>query len=76
VEVVVAQRGQYASVMVVNNLSLNDAELDALRGLQDGNTRIAFDDPIWDELADIGLVAPQGARAWTLTMRGRLYRTA
>lgn len=61
---------------MVNSLHLNAAELEALRALQDGNNQVSFTDPIWDELADLGLVAPRGTHSWTLTMRGRFYRTA
>lgn len=62
---------------MVNSLSLNDAELDALRGLQQGSNEIAFADPIWAELQDVGLIQVRGARvgAWVLTLRGRGYRT-
>lgn len=60
---------------MVNSLSLNEAELDALRGLQQGPNRLPFDDPIWAELEDIGLVEARGTRisAWVLTFRGRTY---
>jgi hypothetical protein len=62
---------------MVNSLSLNEAELEALRGLQKGNNLLAFADPIWAELQDVGLVEAQGARfgTWTLTFRGRRYLT-
>jgi hypothetical protein len=62
---------------MVNSLHLNPAELEVLRELQDGsNYELAFSDPAWDELSDLGLVAARGARSWTLTVRGRFYRTA
>jgi hypothetical protein len=62
---------------MVNSLSLNEAQLDALRGLQHGTNQLAFADPIWAELLDVGLVQARGARvgAWALTLRGRGYRT-
>jgi hypothetical protein len=60
---------------VVNSLSLNEAELDALRGLRRGTNQLYFADPIWDELQDLGLIAARGARVgtWILTSRGRNY---
>jgi hypothetical protein len=62
---------------MVNSLSLNEAELDALRGLQEGNNLLTFTDPIWAELQAVGLVQARGARVstWTLTFRGRGYLT-
>jgi hypothetical protein len=62
---------------MVNSLSLNDAELDALRGLQEGNNQLTFADPIWAELQAVGLVEARSARVgtWTLTFRGRGYLT-
>ena len=62
---------------MVNSLSLNEAELDALRALREDNNQLTFADPIWAELQDVGLVEARGARAgtWTLTFRGRGYLT-
>jgi hypothetical protein len=61
--------------MVINTLALNEAELDAIRGLQQGTDRLAFADTIWAELQDVGLVEARGARVgvWALTSRGRRY---
>ena len=39
-----------------NPLDLNDAELDAIRGLQAGMTRVGADDPVWEGLEELGLV--------------------
>jgi hypothetical protein len=63
--------------MAINALALNESELDALRGLQQGTNRLSFADPIWAELQDVGLVEARGARAgvWALTLRGRCYHT-
>ena len=41
---------------MANPLALNVAELDAIRSLQGGTLDPAADDPIWDGLADLGLV--------------------
>jgi anti-sigma regulatory factor (Ser/Thr protein kinase) len=62
---------------MVNSLELNDAEVEAIRGLQSGTNQVAPEDPIWDTLRDIGLVQRKGTGVpvWSLTMRGRLYRT-
>jgi hypothetical protein len=63
---------------LVNSLQLSEHEVDAVRGLQTGTNRFTPDDPIWSSLRDAGLVQRTGARTavWSLTMRGRLYRTA
>ena len=60
-----------------NSLRLNEAELDALRGLQQGTNQLVFADPIWAELQDVGLIEARGARVgtWALTFRGRSYKT-
>jgi len=62
---------------MLNRLSLNEAELDALRGLQRGTNQLVFADPIWAELQDVGLVEVRGGRVgtWALTFRGRSYKT-
>ncbi|MDX6538554.1 MAG: serine/threonine-protein kinase RsbW [Gaiellales bacterium] len=62
---------------IPNSLRLNHAEVDAVRGLQTGTNRIAADDPVWGALRDAGLVQRKGTgiAVWSLTMRGRLYRT-
>jgi len=59
-----------------NPLSLNEAELDALRGLQQATNQLVFADPIWAELQDVGLVEARGGRAgtWVPTFRGRGYK--
>jgi serine/threonine-protein kinase RsbW len=63
---------------MVNSLQLSEPEVDAVRGLQTGTNRFAPDDPIWNSLRDVGLVQRKGGGTpvWSLTMRGRLYRTA
>ena len=60
-----------------NSLSLTEAELDALRGLQQGTNKLVFADPICAELQDVGLIEARGARVgtWALTFRGRSYKT-
>jgi serine/threonine-protein kinase RsbW len=62
---------------MVNSLQLEDAEVAALRGLQTGTNLVGPDDAVWGVLQDIGLVQRKGANVpvWSLTMRGRLYRT-
>jgi anti-sigma regulatory factor (Ser/Thr protein kinase) len=62
---------------MVNSLQLGAAEIAAMRGLQSGTNRIAADDPVWVALHDVGLVQRKGTGTlvWSLTMRGRLYRT-
>ena len=62
---------------MANSLQLSDAEIDAVRGLQSGTNQIAPDDPVWSALRDVGLVQRKGTGipVWSLTMRGRLYRT-
>jgi serine/threonine-protein kinase RsbW len=63
---------------MVNSLQLGEQEVEAVRGLQTGTNRFPPDDPIWNSLRDIGLVQRKGSGmpVWSLTMRGRLYRTA
>ena len=62
---------------MVNSLELSDAEVEAIRGLQSGTNQVAPEDPVWDTLRDSGLVQRRGTGipVWSLTMRGRLYRT-
>jgi serine/threonine-protein kinase RsbW len=56
---------------------IGEAEVSAIRGLQSGTNQIAAEDPVWDVLSDAGLVQRKGTGipVWSLTMRGRLYRT-
>jgi hypothetical protein len=70
---------------VANPLALNVAELDAIRCLQGSSLDPAADDPIWDGLADLGLVelhetiddtGTAQARDPTLTPAGQDYPTA
>jgi serine/threonine-protein kinase RsbW len=63
---------------MVNSLQLGEQEVEAVRGLQTGTNRFTPDDPIWNSLRDVGLVQRKGSGmpVWSLTMRGRLYRTA
>lgn len=58
-----------------NPLDLNDAELDALRGLQAGMNRVGSDDPIWDQLEELGLVDLRTGLIPQLTPLGARYRT-
>ena len=58
-----------------NPLDLNDAELDALRGLQAGMNRVGSDDPIWEQLEELGLVDMRTGLIPTLTPLGARYRT-
>jgi serine/threonine-protein kinase RsbW len=62
---------------LVNSLQLADDEIAAVRGLQTGTNVIDAHDPVWDALHDVGLVQRKGTGlpVWSLTMRGRLYRT-
>jgi hypothetical protein len=62
---------------VVNPLGLSAAELDAIRDLQTGVHRIDGDDPIWDGLAEVGLVdkVELALGRAQLTIRGSAYRT-
>jgi hypothetical protein len=62
---------------MVNAQQLTRDEIDTLRGLQEGSHEPSSDDPVWSELASAGLVERRGSRlsAWSLTMRGRFYRT-
>lgn len=62
----------------VNSLQLGEDEVAAVRGLQSGTNRLAADEPLWSTLRHVGLVQRKGsavAPVWSLTMRGRLYRT-
>jgi hypothetical protein len=69
--------------MTPNVLHLNEAEINALRGLQAGVNQLDPRDPVWEELADLKLVERRILVAFheppfaymTLTMRGRLYGT-
>ncbi len=58
-----------------NPLDLNEAELDALRGLQAGMNRVGADDPIWEQLEDLGLVDMRTGLIPSLTPLGERYRT-
>jgi hypothetical protein len=66
---------------MVNAQHLSRAEVDAVRGLQQGASPVPATDPIWHELASAGLVELRARRGaaradtWSLTMRGRFYRT-
>jgi hypothetical protein len=60
---------------VENPLDLNDAELDAIRGLQAGMTRMGSDDPIWEGLEELGLVDAHTGLVPKLTPLGERYRT-
>ena len=57
--------------------ALSDAEIAALGGLQSGTNRIAPGDPVWLTLHAAGLVQRKGTGVpvWSLTLRGRHYRT-
>ena|SRR6476646_10137252 len=68
-------RGSACSEPVENPLDLNDAELDALRGLQAGMNRVGSDDPIWEQLEELGLVDLRTGLIPRLTPLGRRYRT-
>jgi serine/threonine-protein kinase RsbW len=60
-----------------NSLQLSNGEVAAMRGLQSGTNQIAAADPVWVALHRVGLVQRKGTGipVWSLTMRGRLYRT-
>jgi anti-sigma regulatory factor (Ser/Thr protein kinase) len=62
---------------MVNSLQLGETEVAAVRGLQTGTNQVAADDPVWEALSHVGLVQRKGTGVpvWSLTMRGRLYRT-
>jgi serine/threonine-protein kinase RsbW len=62
---------------VVNSLRLGEDELAAVRVLQAGTSHRAWSDPVWNALKESGLVKRKrrDVQVWTLTMRGRLYRT-
>lgn len=58
-------------------MHLSEAEVDVLRALQAGTSQLGADDLVWDELAALQLVERRGVVSayWSLTMRGRLYKT-
>ena len=66
---------------MVNAQQLDRAGVDALRRLQEGSGQLPATDPVWHELASAGLVERRERRGaaslstWSLTMRGRFYRT-
>ena len=62
---------------VANSLRLGADEVAVVRALQAGVNHRAADEPVWNALRDAGLVQRKGrdVHVWTLTMRGRLYRT-
>jgi hypothetical protein len=61
---------------MANPLNLTRAELNALRGLQAGTSSLGADDPIWDELEQLGLVeSREKAHMRVLTETGRSYPT-
>jgi hypothetical protein len=57
---------------MVNPLQLGASELDAIRELQAGMPQPDPDDPIWDELASLGLVEAELGTP-TLTPLGARY---
>jgi hypothetical protein len=65
------------STVVRNALHLNESELDALRDLQAGSSTLDSTDRAWAALSAAGLLELKGRvfRDWSLTMRGRLYRS-
>jgi hypothetical protein len=71
----VSARASLRGSHVINPLELNEAELDALRGLQIGMNRVGADDPVWEELEVLGLVDTRTALVPQLTPLGRRYRT-
>ena len=73
-----APPGRSVEAGVVNPLGLSVAELDAIRDLQAGVQRLDADDPIWDGLAEVGLVdvVELALGRAQLTIRGSGYRTA
>jgi hypothetical protein len=62
---------------MVNAHRLSRDEIEVLRGLKEGSTTPSSSDRVWNELASARLVERRGSRlgAWSLTMRGRFYRT-
>jgi hypothetical protein len=60
---------------MANPGSLSEAELDALRGLQAGMHRVGSEDPIWEQLAELGLVDLRTGLIPKLTPLGERYRT-
>jgi hypothetical protein len=59
---------------VENPLDLNDAELEAIRGLQAGVSRAGSDDPIWEGLEELGLVDARTGLTPKLTPLGKRYK--
>ena len=68
---------------MANRLRLQSADLQALRHIQTG-TRPPSDDPVWEKLADLGLVYLEESknragvtelRIWMLTPAGAQYAT-
>jgi hypothetical protein len=62
---------------MINAVQLESDEVEALRGLQGGQNVVDANDPVWEELAELGLVERRTLvlPGWSLTMRGRLYKT-
>ena len=60
---------------MVNSLGLSEAKLDALRGLQVGMNRVGSEDPIWEQLEELGLVDLRTGLIPKLTPLGERYRT-
>jgi hypothetical protein len=60
---------------MANPGGLCETELDALRGLQAGMNRVGADDPIWDQLEELGLVDMRTGLVPRLTPLGERYRT-
>jgi hypothetical protein len=60
---------------MANPGGLSETELDALRGLQAGMNRVGSDDPIWEQLEQLGLVDLRTGLIPRLTPLGRRYRT-
>jgi hypothetical protein len=60
---------------MANPRGLSETELDALRGLQAGMNRVGSDDPIWEQLEELGLVDLRTGLIPRLTPLGRRYRT-
>jgi hypothetical protein len=60
---------------MANPGGLSEAELDALRGLQAGMNRVGSDDPIWEQLEELGLVDLRTGLIPKLTPLGERYRT-
>ena len=60
---------------MANTGGLSETELDALRGLQAGMNRVGSDDPIWEQLEELGLVDLRTGLVPRLTPLGWRYRT-